>query len=91
MAHKHKPVDDTGTPRSSSVERDGVDAEARRRETELRAYFRYCERGCGPGGELDDWLAAEQEVLAVHSTPTPSVTAASAEDRPRRRQGVARR
>jgi hypothetical protein len=35
-----------------------------RREIDLRAYFRYCERGCAPGLELDDWLAAEREVLA---------------------------
>lgn len=34
------------------------------REIELRAYYRYCQRGCEPGGELQDWLTAEQEVLA---------------------------
>ena len=33
-----------------------------RREIELRAYYRYCERGCTPGGEVEDWLAAEQEL-----------------------------
>lgn len=37
-----------------------------RQEIELRAYFRYCERGCTPGGQVEDWLAAEQEVLARH-------------------------
>jgi len=35
-----------------------------RREIEMRAYYRYCERGCTPGGDVEDWLAAEQELLA---------------------------
>ena len=35
-----------------------------RQEIELRAYYRYCERGCAPGFDREDWLAAEQEVLA---------------------------
>ena len=35
-----------------------------RQKIELRAYFRYCERGCRPGHEVEDWVAAEQEVLA---------------------------
>lgn len=37
-----------------------------RREIELRAYDRYCERGCAPGGDVEDWLAAEHDVLAEH-------------------------
>lgn len=36
-----------------------------RQEIELRAYYRSCERGCTPGREVEDWLAAEQEVLAA--------------------------
>lgn len=40
------------------------DAVALRQEIELRAYYRYCERGCAPGADVDDWLAAEQELLA---------------------------
>lgn len=44
-----------------------IDQEALRVEIEKRAYFRYCERGCVPGGEVEDWLAAEQEVLAEHA------------------------
>ena len=39
------------------------DFEQIRREIELRAYYRYCERGCSSGGDVDDWLAAEREVL----------------------------
>jgi hypothetical protein len=27
-----------------------------------RAYELYCERGCEPGREMDDWLKAEQEL-----------------------------
>lgn len=38
--------------------------EALRRAIELRAYHRFCERGYAPGHDLDDWLAAEQDVLA---------------------------
>ena len=37
-----------------------------RDEIQLRAYYRYCDRRCEPGGEIDDWLSAEQEVLAQH-------------------------
>ena len=38
--------------------------EVLREEIELRAYFKYCERGCVAGCDVDDWLAAEQEILA---------------------------
>ena len=30
-----------------------------------RAYGRYLERGCLPGLELDDWLQAQEEILAL--------------------------
>lgn len=40
------------------------DFEQIRREIELRAYYRYCERGYIPGADVEDWLAAEHEVLA---------------------------
>lgn len=29
-----------------------------------RAYLRYCDRGRASGCDMDDWLAAESEVLA---------------------------
>ncbi|MGE3843086.1 MAG: DUF2934 domain-containing protein [Vicinamibacterales bacterium] len=35
-------------------------------EIARRAYARFCERGCCHGADLDDWLAAEREVLAEH-------------------------
>ena len=44
-----------------------ADAEAIRQEIELRAYDRYCKRGCESGADVSDWLAAEQEVLALHA------------------------
>ena len=43
---------------SEKVENNGLQQE----EIQLRAYYRYCDRGCAPGGELEDWLAAEREV-----------------------------
>jgi hypothetical protein len=33
-------------------------------EIAKRAYARYCDRGCAHGGDLEDWVAAEKEVLA---------------------------
>lgn len=49
---------------SSSLPLASETGEMLRREIEVRAYYRYCERGCAPGFELDDWLAAERAVLA---------------------------
>jgi hypothetical protein len=62
------------TNRSSSSRPTGSENhETWRPEIELRAYYRYCERGCVPGFELDDWLAAEREVLAEKGAK-PSTT-----------------
>ena len=36
--------------------------QATHQEIEVRAYFRYVERGCVDGCALDDWLAAESEL-----------------------------
>ena len=33
-----------------------------RQEIARRAYLRCCDRGCSPGADVDDWLAAEREV-----------------------------
>lgn len=41
------------------------DADAVRAEIERRAYLRFCARGCAPGDELEDWLAAEREVRTL--------------------------
>ena len=70
---------------AATVGAGAPDPEAIRAEIELRAYYRYCERGCAPGADVNDWLAAEQEVVALHATPIPSGKA-SADDRGDRRQ-----
>lgn len=58
-----------------------------RREIALLAYYRYRERGSAPGFELEDWLAAEREVLArrANAEHPSSVTTAS---KPRSRRGA---
>lgn len=48
----------------------------------LHACLRYCDRGCTPGGDLDDWLAAEREVLAEKEKRGPQEKAGQ----PRRRR-----
>ena len=45
--------------------------EAVRREIERRANERHRARGCAHGHDLDDWLAAEQEVLAERAAQSP--------------------
>jgi hypothetical protein len=64
--------------------------DALRDEIELRAYFKYCERGCVTGGDVEDWLTAEREVLAERAVDTrgaaspPSAIHDSAESDPAR-------
>lgn len=70
---------------------DAADAETLHQEIALRAYHRYCERGCAPGCDVDDWLEAEREVLTAHAAPTAPVAPASADDRPGRRRNRSRR
>jgi len=41
-----------------------------------RAYELYIERGMAPGYEVEDWLKAEQEILATDATPIARRTAA---------------
>lgn len=58
---------------------------ATREQIEQRAYELYLARGCEPGKELDDWLAAETELMLEIEVPkqsspllaTPKVKAAS--------------
>ena len=45
-----------------------VGDEKKRRMIELTAYYKAEQRGFVPGGELQDWLAAEQEVNAGDRT-----------------------
>jgi hypothetical protein len=44
-----------------------ADDEPLRQEIALRAYYRYCDRGRIFGFEIEDWLAAEREVLAARA------------------------
>ena len=65
MGHKSKTLGKEGNLGSPPAPQ-AADADALKREIELRAYYRYCERGCAAGADIDDWIAAEQEVLAAH-------------------------
>ncbi len=56
--------------------------EVPREVTELRAYFKYCERGCEPGYDVDDWLAAERELLAERAAAEHAETAGTPETSP---------
>jgi len=66
MAHRAKTPDQGGKHDSPPAAGATADADALRREIELRAYHRYCERGCAAGADVDDWVEAEREVLAAH-------------------------
>lgn len=50
-----------GTRRPS--ESQPTDEQLLRQEIARRAYGRYRDRGFAPGDEIEDWLAAEREVL----------------------------
>jgi hypothetical protein len=61
-----------------------------RAEIELRAYFKYCERGCAAGCDVDDWLAAEQEILTERAAVPPApATEMSDSHRTAQRKGKA--
>jgi hypothetical protein len=67
-------TDATSTPLAqlpeSSPPRPAVDLHVQIAE---RAYLRAQLRGFAPGQELDDWLAAEAEIMAGASAPEPAV------------------
>lgn len=56
-------------------------SEERQQEIAQRAYQRYCDRGCAPGSDIDDWLAAEREVLASQAEEPPSTGRSHAQPR----------
>ena len=91
MAVQEKVGDETSTPQIAVTGSGTGDAEALRQEIALRAYYRYCERGCAAGCDVEDWLAAEQEVLAAHAKPTASIGRTSADDHRGRRERRSRR
>jgi hypothetical protein len=49
-----------------------IERVATREEVELRAYQIYLERGGKDGNALDDWLAAEKELLASSQAKLPN-------------------
>lgn len=73
MAHRTRTADKKHRQDRPPGAGAAQDPEAFRREIELRAYHRYCERGCAPGNDLDDWIAAEHEVFSAHGVPTKRV------------------
>ena len=89
MAVEEKVTEETGTRQIVGAGPD--DGETLRHEIALRAYQRYCERGCASGCDVDDWLAAEREILAARANPTAAAAPTSADDRPGRRRSRTRR
>ena len=45
-----------------------VDPATQRQQIEERAYAKFCEHGGTPGHDVEDWLAAEREILAGTKT-----------------------
>ena len=78
MAQTPKVAKERTTQISAPAAAGAADGEARRQEIQLRAYYLYCERGCAPGADVNDWLAAEQEVLATRADQDPSAVQTSA-------------
>ncbi|HTY92353.1 MAG TPA: DUF2934 domain-containing protein [Steroidobacteraceae bacterium] len=64
---KSSPVPRTAKPRKrrATVKPPVVTADERRGMIAYSAYLRAERRGFGPGGEAEDWLAAEKEVDAL--------------------------
>jgi hypothetical protein len=56
-----------------------------RQEIERRAYRRFCDRGSINGQDLDDWLAAERELLAEQHKPAEVPGSAGANAKHRRK------
>jgi len=78
-------------PRKTSAAAAAVKAEFTAAVAE-RAYFRALHRGFAPGHELDDWLIAEREVVALLATAEPRVRRAppAATNSPTRKRKSAR-
>jgi hypothetical protein len=47
--------------------------DARRQEIARRAYGRYCERGRIDGFDVEDWLAAEQELIQESASEATAI------------------
>lgn len=87
MAVKENVQEETSqAPRVVAADRA---ADALLQEIAVRAYHRFCARGCAPGSDVDDWLAAERELLAGQQTPA-APSARGPRDRGGRQQGRSR-
>jgi hypothetical protein len=59
--------------RVEQVDSVDVHVDAIRKELAIRAYEKYLERGQEPGGELEDWLSAEQEMFVKANVLEPHI------------------
>lgn len=80
-----KPKASTGAKRSRAE--SAPPATDRRAWIATAAYFRAERRGFTPGGEIDDWLAAEAEVCARAEPPGAARPARKATPRTRKPAG----
>ena len=46
---------------------NSVDPDVERQLIAERAYAKFCERGGTPGHDVEDWLAAEQEIIVANN------------------------
>ena len=81
MANVKKNTTDDGARDAPSA----PDGDALRQDIARRAYGRYCERGRMDGFDVEDWLAAEQELLQ------DSASAATLPAKPGRSAGTSSR
>jgi hypothetical protein len=79
----------TSTTKPDEADRPAPTEDALLQEIELRAYFKYCDRGHVPCHEVEDWLAAEQEVRAAQNGRDGSSIAATS-DRHRSKRSQAK-
>ena len=86
-----KKGDETRAPEVADAAPGVMDPVRRHEEIALRAYYRYCERGCVAGGDVDDWLAAERE-LPIESADAGALAPGGPAEQPRARgQGAGAR
>lgn len=64
-APRRRAASETAAPAPAAAPPITVSEEARRAMIEQAAYLRAERRGFAPGGEAEDWLAAEEEVDAL--------------------------
>ena len=80
-------ANDTNNPNHTMQD----EASQRWRCTALAAFYRAEARGFAPGGELDDWLAAEQALNETSDAPSNAVSAAEPAPVPAQSKASARK